>query len=432
MSSGVHWVETYLDSRSDRRRLLALQAHEQPGAVIEYLRTLPRAAEPGTHFNYNTAETFLLGAILAGAIHRPLSDYLSDKIWRPCGMESSAYWQLEAAGGQEFAGSGLSACLRDYARFGAFVLADGVVDGVRLLPEGWIAESTAVDPASIHAPGKLVGFEPLGYGHQWWTFPVPSRAPRVRGFGHLRPADLHRRGRTTRDRAAQRLARADASFEPPRELRLLRRGDARAARRMMADKPYSAASERNREPILAVLREHCAAVRSVLEIGTGTGQHAVYFAQALPHLTWQCSDRSENLPGIRTWLAEAALPNTPAPIELDVNGVWPSARFDAVYSANTLHIMGWSEVQRFFSMLPSVLSPAALLTVYGPFNRDGRFTSESNARFDAELRRADPKRGIRDFEAVDALARAAGLSLLDDRAMPSNNACITWRRPSAD
>lgn len=201
MSSGVRWVETYLDSQSDRRKLLALQQREQPGAVIDYLRSLPRAAEPGTRFNYNTAETFLLGAILAGAIRRPheeahgrpklphpppgaaaasptpvgtVSDYLSEKIWRPCGMESDAYWQLESEDGQEFAGSGLSACLRDYARFGAFVLADGVVGGRRVLPEGWMAESTAVDPASIHAPGRLAGYEPLGYGYQWWTFPAPA------------------------------------------------------------------------------------------------------------------------------------------------------------------------------------------------------------------------------------------------------------------
>jgi cyclopropane fatty-acyl-phospholipid synthase-like methyltransferase len=194
------------------------------------------------------------------------------------------------------------------------------------------------------------------------------------------------------------------------------------------DKPFSPASERNREPILAVLCEHFAHARSVLEIGSGTGQHAVHFAQALPHLTWQCSDRAENLPGIRQWLADAALPNTPEPIELDVNGHWPNTTFDAVFTANTLHIMGWSEVQRFFAMLPQVLNPGALLTVYGPFNRDGRFTSPSNASFDADLKRADPKRGIREFQAVDRLAQAAGLRLREDRAMPANNRCITWQR----
>ncbi len=196
----------------------------------------------------------------------------------------------------------------------------------------------------------------------------------------------------------------------------------------MESKPFSAASERNREPILTVLREQFAAVRSVLEVGSGTGQHAVHFAQALPHLTWLCSDRAENLPGVRLWLEEAALPNTPVPIELDVTGEWPSTGFDAVFTANTLHIMGWSEVERFFASLPRVLNPAALLTVYGPFNRAGRFTSASNARFDAELKLADPKRGIRDFDAVDRLAQAAGLTLHEEREMPANNGCVTWRR----
>jgi cyclopropane fatty-acyl-phospholipid synthase-like methyltransferase len=195
-----------------------------------------------------------------------------------------------------------------------------------------------------------------------------------------------------------------------------------------ADKPFSAASERNREPILAVLRDHFAAVHRVLEIGSGTGQHAVHFAAALPHLVWQTSDRAANLPGIRQWLAEAALRNTPAPITLDVNGTWPDIPVDAVFSANTLHIMGWGEVERFFDMLPGTLRPGGVLVIYGPFNRNGAFTSEGNARFDAELRAADPRRGIRDFAAVNALARNAGLALVDDRAMPANNACLVWRR----
>jgi cyclopropane fatty-acyl-phospholipid synthase-like methyltransferase len=193
------------------------------------------------------------------------------------------------------------------------------------------------------------------------------------------------------------------------------------------NKPFSAASERNREPILEVLREQFAKVSKVLEVGSGTGQHAIYFAAALPHLVWQTSDRAENLPGIRLWLNEAALPNTPAPLALDVNGDWPELQVDAVFTANTLHIMGWREVQRFFAMLPKVIGANGLLTVYGPFNRDGRFTSEGNARFDAELKSADPRRGLRDIEAVDRLARDAGLAIVDDRMMPANNACITWR-----
>ena len=182
MSSGVRWVETYLDAESDRRKLMAIQQHEEPGAVLDYLRTLPRDAEPGSRFNYNTAETFLLGAILRGAIRQPVSDYLSAKIWQPGGMESDAYWQLDSEGGQEFTGSGLNATLRDYARFGAFVLADGVLDGRRVLPEGWMAQSTSVAPGSMLEPGHLTGFEPLGYGYQWWTFPA-RMGPRV--FGAL-------------------------------------------------------------------------------------------------------------------------------------------------------------------------------------------------------------------------------------------------------
>jgi len=193
-------------------------------------------------------------------------------------------------------------------------------------------------------------------------------------------------------------------------------------------KPFSPASERNRDPILAVLRPHLVQRRRVLEIGSGTGQHAVHFAAAMPHLQWQSSDRAVNLPGIRQWLVDAALPNTPEPLTFDVNGPLPEGLFDAVFSANTLHIMGWAEVQRLFAALPSLMSSDALLMVYGPFNYNGQFTSDSNAQFDASLRREDPLRGIRDFEAVDALAAQAGLHLLDDVSMPANNRCITWQR----
>ena len=197
------------------------------------------------------------------------------------------------------------------------------------------------------------------------------------------------------------------------------------------DKPFSPACERNREPILAALRPHFADRRRVLEIGSGTGQHAVHFAAALPQLVWQTSDRAEWLPGIRLWLAEAGLPNTPPPIGLDVGGPWPCGRFDAIFSANTLHIMGWPEVEALFAGLPAVLADDARLTIYGPFNYAGRFTSPSNAAFDASLKADDPKRGIRDFEAVDALARSIGFTLVEDLAMPANNRCLSWQRRSA-
>jgi cyclopropane fatty-acyl-phospholipid synthase-like methyltransferase len=193
-------------------------------------------------------------------------------------------------------------------------------------------------------------------------------------------------------------------------------------------KPCSAAAERNRDAILEVLRERFRAPARVLEVGSGTGQHAVHFAAALPQVVWQTSDRAENLPGIREWLAEAALPNTPPPLDFDVNGAWPQGRYDALFSANTLHIMGWAEVECLFSGLSQLLEPQARVIVYGPFNYQGRFTSDSNAAFDAALRADHPQRGIRDVEAVARLAVAAGLTLVEDRAMPANNRCITWRK----
>lgn len=193
-------------------------------------------------------------------------------------------------------------------------------------------------------------------------------------------------------------------------------------------KPYSAASARNREPILEQLRTFFADRRRVLEIGSGTGQHAVYFAAALPGLVWQTSDRAENLDGIRSWLHEAALPNTPDPIELDVTATWPDVRFDAVFSANTLHIMAWPEVQAMFAALRHVTMADARLAIYGPFNQDGRFSSDSNAAFDASLKSRVAHMGIRDAADVDALAAAAGFDLLDDIAMPANNRLRLWQR----
>ena len=196
------------------------------------------------------------------------------------------------------------------------------------------------------------------------------------------------------------------------------------------DLPFSPACERNREPIIAALRTHLATPARVLEIGGGTGQHAEFFAAHLPHLHWQSSDRVDCLPGLTARIAQAALPNLPAPFELDVarHELWPVLRFDAAYTANTVHIMGWSEVERLFALLGEVLEPKSTLIVYGPFNYGGRFTSESNAAFDAQLRADDPRRGIRDFEAVDALARAQGFALSADIAMPANNRCLVWRR----
>lgn len=179
-------------------------------------------------------------------------------------------------------------------------------------------------------------------------------------------------------------------------------------RMLPADKPSAPACERNREAILNVLRTHLADRRRVLDIGSGTGQHALFFAAALPHLVWQTFDRPEYLAGILQWLEEADLPNTPPPILLDVNGPWPGQRFDAAYSANTLHILAWTEVERMFTGLDAPLGPDARLVIYGPLNYGGRPTSESNVQFDAWLRSQAAHQGVRDFEAVDALARAIG------------------------
>jgi len=210
----------------------------------------------------------------------------------------------------------------------------------------------------------------------------------------------------------------------------------------MSEKPNSPSCERNREPILSVLRVHFADRRHVLEIGSGTGQHAVYFAEALPWLLWQTSDREENLPGIQMWLHEAALPNTPAPLVFDVatqqaptsrEGDAPidALRHDAIFSANTLHIMSWAEVVKLFDVLPSLTTADAKLVVYGPFNYGGEFTSASNAAFDRSLKQRVPHMGIRDFEEVNRLAQSTGFVLLDDVAMPANNRCLVWRRTNA-
>jgi hypothetical protein len=195
-------------------------------------------------------------------------------------------------------------------------------------------------------------------------------------------------------------------------------------------KPHAPSCDRNQGPILEVLLKHFSDVKQVLEVGSGTGQHAVHFGAAMPWLTWQTADMAENLPGIRLWLDDAKLPNVLAPVELAASGPWPPGPYDAVFSANTLHIMGWPEVQKLFAGLDRVMARKALLAVYGPFNYGGRFTSESNAQFDVWLKERSPASGIRDFEAVNALASSIGLTLLADYEMPSNNRTLLWSRGS--
>ena len=194
-------------------------------------------------------------------------------------------------------------------------------------------------------------------------------------------------------------------------------------------KPWSEACERNRAPILEVLRGAFAGATRVLEIGSGTGQHAVFFAEALPQLVWQPSDRPEHLAGIAAWRDDAGLPNLRAPLALDVDATdWPVAECDALFSANTLHIMSWQSVKNFFRGAGHVLLPGGVLAVYGPFSYGGRHTAESNARFDVFLRERDPLSGVRDFDAVSALAQHHGLEFCDDHALPANNRVLIWRR----
>lgn len=208
----------------------------------------------------------------------------------------------------------------------------------------------------------------------------------------------------------------------------------------MTPKPYAESCDRNRVPILAVLQPQLRDARHVLEIGSGTGQHAVYFAAAMPWLRWQASDHRDHLAGIGQWLEEAGLPNTPPAIELQAvpgAGLQPlphaadSGGFDAIFTANTLHIMGWDNVQALFAGLPALMAADALFIAYGPFSYNGSFTSDSNRAFDGWLKARDPRSGIRDVEAVQALARAQGLTLREDVAMPANNRLLIWQRIGA-
>lgn len=196
-----------------------------------------------------------------------------------------------------------------------------------------------------------------------------------------------------------------------------------------ASKPFSQACENNKGPILEVLREVFARPARVVEIGSGTGQHAVHFGTHLPHLVWQPTDVADNLPGIRAWLAEAGLGNVREPLELDVAAApWPVAAADGAFSANTAHIMAWEEVAGMFRGLGALLPPGAAFCLYGPFAYGGSHTSASNARFDDQLRSRDPRMGIRDLSDLEPAAGAAGFRLEADHAMPANNRTLVWRR----
>ena len=190
----------------------------------------------------------------------------------------------------------------------------------------------------------------------------------------------------------------------------------------------SAACERNKDPILAVLREVFAGCKRVIEIGSGTGQHAVYFSLQWPELVWQPTELPAEMPWLRKRVLYEGPVNLRAPLELDVTGDdWPDTRYDGLFTANTLHIMAWPMIEALFARLPQVLRPPSILAIYGPVRFGGHYTSASNAEFDGMLRGRDPASGIRDFEAVDELARAAGLGFVANHAMPANNHILVWK-----
>ena len=194
-------------------------------------------------------------------------------------------------------------------------------------------------------------------------------------------------------------------------------------------KPYAESCDQNRDPIFQVIEPYLASRNNVLEIGSGTGQHAVYFAEKSPHLIWHTSDRAEYHSGIIKWLDDSCLENMNRPVVLDVShSPWPMINVDAVFSANTTHIMHWQDVEALFDGVGNVLTETGVFILYGPFNFDGRFTSDSNLQFDQRLKSRDPFSGIRNFEDLDELAELAGLQFVNNHEMPHNNRTLVWQK----
>ena len=193
-------------------------------------------------------------------------------------------------------------------------------------------------------------------------------------------------------------------------------------------KPWSAAAEQNAAPILEILRKEFRGCSDVLEIGSGTGQHAVRFASELAHLRWQTSDLDENHAGILARLGDAGLTNVLAPISLDVTHADISAKYDAVFSANTAHIMSFDAVIKMLTLVGAVLREGGVFCLYGPFRRCGAFNTQSNARFDASLRSRHAAMGIRDLEDLDQALAEQGLRRSRLYAVPANNLVVVWKK----
>jgi cyclopropane fatty-acyl-phospholipid synthase-like methyltransferase len=199
----------------------------------------------------------------------------------------------------------------------------------------------------------------------------------------------------------------------------------------MNGKPTAPAAERNKKAILGVLRYEFSDLSAILEIGSGTGQHAVYFAEHLPHLSWQTSDVVDNHAAIRAWVDDADLPNLVAPLDLDVLNAAPVIGFDGVFSANTAHIMSIAAVDKMFSLVSMSLPEGGVFALYGPFRQDGKFNTASNAEFHRSLRRANPEMGIRHLEELDAIAQAGHMRRRHLYAMPASNHIAVWIKDDA-
>jgi len=199
---------------------------------------------------------------------------------------------------------------------------------------------------------------------------------------------------------------------------------------MHKDKPFSQACENNKAPILEKLSDIFKQPGTILEIGTGTGQHAVHFASHLPHLVWQPTDHPRNVQLSRAWIDDSGLANINPSIALNVlDGDWSNLpAINGVFSANTAHIMAWEEVRAMFRGTARALPVGAIFDLYGPFSYGGRHTSESNVHFDRSLRGQAPHMGIRDIEDLKALGEETGLGLEEDFAMPANNRLLVWRK----
>lgn len=197
----------------------------------------------------------------------------------------------------------------------------------------------------------------------------------------------------------------------------------------MQVKPYSESCDQNRDVILSILHPLLQDSKSILEIGSGTGQHAIYFADKLPHLVWNTSDCKEYIPGIKNWLSEIETSNLPQPLELDVRQEnWPEISFDAVFTANTCHIMNQYSVDTMFKRIGENLPTMGQFIVYGPFNYQQQYTSASNEQFDRWLKSRDIESGIKDFETLNELAEQAGMQLIQDYEMPANNRILHWQK----